>query len=299
MNPNGNVVPTPETQGTSLDGAVQDPETLTQPNFITKIFPQLAHLNISLKTILIPGAVVILVLMIGIGGTYTIASMMFSSPGSDAGISTISSSDLPKTTEISGLIPSPAKKTSGTSPQPSQTASVSATPTPNQVLMPTTGWPTFSFGSVFLTFKYPTGWYATAANTSGAPYMYVQNFQPAGSVPNPIGNNYTITISRLTQVGITSIDQLVTQLALNGINATYINGVNVGTVSVLSSTPTTINGYSALERTITYSASPSAQLYELYVLDGVSNAIRFFPQYNTTYGRPYFDALVSTIQFTN
>lgn len=279
----------------TLDTPPQEPETLTKPSFLIKFFPQLANVDISVKTILIPTAIIILILMVGVGGTYAIASFVFRSPSSQGNVSTISESDLPTTTEISGLIPSPIRAT----PTSVQTVVPTPTPTPAQIGLSTVNWPTYSFTPVFLTFSYPPGWYATQANTSGAPYMYVQNFQPAGGVPNPIGNNYTITISRLEQVGITTVSQLVTQLALNGINANYVNGVNVGTISVLSSVPTTINGFPALERTITYSSSPSAQMYELYVLDGVSNAIRFFPQYNTTYGKPYFDALVSTINFTN
>ncbi len=73
----------------------------------------------------------------------------------------------------------------------------------------------------------------------------------------------------------------------------------MGTTTVLSSNPITVNGYQALERTITYSAFPSVQYYEVYVLDGVSNVVRFAPQLDIAGTMPYLNLLLSTVQFTN
>lgn len=170
----------------------------------------------------------------------------------------------------------------------------SATPTAS----PAAGWSTYTFSALNLTFSYPPGWFVNVSQTSGAPYLYVQNFSgniPFGYTPG----QFAILVARLEQVGIVTVDQLISQLALNAASNTFINGVNMGTVNVNGSTPTTINGYQALERSVTYSASPSAQVSEVYVLDGVSNVVEFVPLLDTSYGVSYFNTLLSTIQFTN
>ena len=99
-------------------------------------------------------------------------------------------------------------------------------------------------------------------------------------------------------MGITSVSNLTTQLAINAANNTFINGINMGQVTVLSAAQKAVNGHLALERTVSYSAFPTRNYYELYILDGVSNVIKLMPQLDTVYGKSYFDTLVSTIKFT-
>ncbi len=242
------------------------------------------------QTFLVPGAVIVLVLLVGGGGTYLVASNVFQGPAS-SNTSKISESDISKIGSVT--LPSPSPKPRVTLIPSLTIAATSPTPTSD----PAAGWTLYSFTAVFLNFKYPVGWTVNVASTSAAPYLNLQNY--SGAIPANTQNIYSVFIGRLDQVGITTVSGLTTQLALNAASNTFMNGQNLGQVSVISATPKTINGYQALERQVTYSNNPSLQVYELYVLDGISNVIKFVPQLDTTYGKPYFDILVKTIQFTN
>lgn len=244
------------------------------------------------QTLLIPGVVIILIVLLGGGGTYLIASSVLNKTTPPVStISSISQSDIPVAPTLAAASPTPFVP----SPTPSVTPSLSITPT--IAVSSAAGWTPYSFTTLFLNFSYPPGWFVNVGATSGPPFLTVQNY--SGVTPVNIQNQYSILISRFPQVGITTVSALTTQLALNAASSLYINGVNMGQVTVISATPTTVNGYQALERTVTYSAFPTQNFFELYVLDGVSNAVEFMPQLDTTYGQPYFDTLVSTIQFTN
>ncbi|MBP6913730.1 MAG: hypothetical protein KBC00_03915 [Candidatus Levybacteria bacterium] len=246
------------------------------------------------RSVLIPIVVVLIVISIGSGGTYLVASDMLNKSTETSATSRISESDIP-------VIPTIALPTSSIIPSPTpDTALVDGTPpqSVNPTASPAAGWSTYTFAALNLTFSYPPGWYVNLSQTSGAPYLYVQNFPgniPIGYTPG----QFAILIARLEQVGIVTVDQLISQLALNAGSSTFINGVNMGTVNVNGSTPTTVNGYQALERSVTYSSSPSAQVSEVYVLDGVSNVVEFVPLLDTPYGSSYFNTLLSTIQFSN
>lgn len=261
-------------------------------SLLTKIKTNIHFPTSFFHSALIPGAIIILILLIGGGGTYLVASNVFNKPAETSSVSSISANDIPEVPTVS--IPTPTPTLASTN---QSIASVNpSAPTPTGVNS-AAGWTPYNFGVLYLNFSYPPGWYVFVANTSGAPYLTIQNF--SGPTPTIITGAYSIFIGRFEQVGITTVANLTTQLALNAANDTYINGVNVGQVTVVTATPTTINGYQALQRTVTYSSAPSVQRYELYVLDGVSNVVEFVPQLDTTYGQPYFDTLVSTIQFTN
>lgn len=239
---------------------------------------------------LIPGAIVLAVLFVGVGGTYLVASSFLASPSSSESTSRISQNDLANS-EI--ITPPPIDTPVPATPTPTAIPTL-AVPTPT----PPLGWTSYSFSALNLTFSYPPGWFVNVPATSGAPYLYVQNF--SGNIPFGYSpNQFAILIGRLEQVGITTVSALTTQLALNAASSVYINGVNMGQVSVITSAPITVNGYSALQRTVSYSASPSAQMTEVYVLDGVSNVVEFVPLLDTTYGQSYFNDLLSTVEFTN
>jgi hypothetical protein len=240
------------------------------------------------RSVLIPLVVVLIVISLGSGGTYLVASNMFNKPVETAETPRISEADIP--VFPTAVPPTPTPNVVSTDEE----LIPSATPTAS----PAAGWSTYTFSALNLTFSYPPGWFVNVSQTSGAPYLYVQNFSgniPFGYTPG----QFAILVARLEQVGIVTVDQLISQLALNAASNTFINGVNMGTVNVNGSTPTTINGYQALERSVTYSASPSAQVSEVYVLDGVSNVVEFVPLLDTSYGVSYFNTLLSTIQFTN
>lgn len=260
----------------------------TKESFLDKLKLKIPSFSF-VQTLLIPAAVVVLILLIGGGGTFLIASNVFMQK--DQPVSNISSVSELDTVQT----PTPTLALTQTQDSSQSTPLLTLTPAP--VASAAAGWTPYTFTQLFLTFSYPLNWFVNVGGTSGPPYLTVRNF--SGQPQSNTQNQYTILISRLEQVGITTVSGLTTQLALNAASSTYINGVNMGQVTVLSATPTTVNGYQALERTVTYSAFPTTNYYELYILDGVSNVIRCMPQLDTTNGRPYFDTLISTIRFTN
>ncbi len=277
-----------QTEGTDESG--------NQASFLHKLFPKV-NFSIPKQGILIPIGLITFAAFVGIGGTYMFAtSTQPKIP--EAEISQFDSTDLPeyqgRKTLRQGPTPTLFVPTGSPTPVLAQT-----TPTPTGMSSQTANWTPYNFSAVYLNFSYPTGWFTNVAATSGAPYMYVQNYAVSSTPPTSPTGNFSIYIGRLEQVGITTIAQLQTQLALNAANSTYIGTANMGTTTVLSSNPITINEYQALERTITYSAFPNVQYYEVYVLDGVSNAIRFAPQQDTAGTLPYLNLLLSTVEFTN
>lgn len=286
-----------QNQEPTLGGTPEVQTDGVKPSIFSKLFPKLSFGSFRTQSFLIPVAIVILVLLIGGGGTYIVASNVFTSSNNatPGDISSISQSDIPESVSIKQPSPTPAPTKSIDKTSTSNTSSVTPTPTPNPALT----WTPYAFSPVFLEFKYPPGWYVSTPATSGAPFMYVQNYNPATGVPTSIVGAYNIYIARLGQVGITTVSQLTTQLAVNDVNNVYVNGVNMGTTSVLTSNSKTINGYLAYERTVSYSNSPGSSIYQLYVLDGVTNVIQFVPGLDTVYGQPYFNTLISTISFTN
>lgn len=244
------------------------------------------------KTILIPAAVVVGVLFVGVGGTYVIASNIFKSSTDIPSSSRISENDLPSTDSAISDSPSIASSSGKTTSKSKPAPSVNPTPT-----IPA-GWTSYNFSVLNLNFSYPPGWFVNVPSSSGAPYLYVQNFSgnlPLGYSPG----QFAILISRLEQVGITTVTALTTQLAINAASSVFINGQNMGQVNVISATPIMINGYQALQRTVTYSSSPSAQMTETYILDGVSNVVEFIPLLDTSYGQTYYNQLLNTVSFTN
>lgn len=262
-------------------------------SLLKRIIPSV-HIAMPGKSLVAPIGVVLLVILIGGGSTYVVASSVFRPKSGSSQISEFSESDLPAAED--DLLPSPKAVATPTSTAQAPLI-LNLTPTPTTASS-TANWSTYNFSQLFLTFKYPPGWFTNPGNTSGAPYMYVQSFPTTQTATSSAGN-YSIYISRLEQVGITTTTQLSTQLALNAANSTYINGVNMGTTSVITSSPITINGYQALERTVTYSSAPGVTVYQLYVLDGVSNAVLFTPQLDTAGTRPFLNSLITTIDFTN
>lgn len=277
----------------SIDAEV--PEASPDSSFIHKLFPKFS-VSMPRSSILIAAGMGIGILLIGGGGTYVVASSMFQ-PKTQTQISDIPSSDIPSFNEkVSLTIPT-------LSPTP-----VVYLPTPTPELVNPSGsaspgvtanWSPYNFSPVFLNFSYPPGWFVNVAATSGAPYLFVQNYPSTTTPVASSSGNFSIYIGRLEQIGITTVAQLTTQLALNAANNTYLGTVNMGTTTVISSTPITINGYSALQRTITYSAFPAVQYFEVYILDGVTNAIRFAPQLDISGTMPYFNQLLGTVDFTN
>lgn len=256
-------------------------------SFFEKIKSHL-HMPDSKLQIFIPILIVIIVLVVGGGGTYIIAAQVLkpasSQPANDSGIASV---NLPTPTSLPTLtptsVPAPTLPPAVTSPTPVSSAAAN--------------WVPYNFSAVNLNFSYPPGWFINLAATSGAPYLYVQNF--AGNFPSSVSGNYAISIGRLEQVGITTVGALETQLALNDVNPTFVNGVNVGTPIVSSASATTINGYAAYSRYISYSSAPSVTFNEVYVLDGITNVVRFAPMLDVAGTQSYFNTLLSTIQFTN
>ncbi len=283
------------TQETPPENAITPSESaFKEDSLLDRLKSTIPNVEQFAKNVLLPVTVVAGVFLVGVGGTYVIASNVLNPAGGLPGPSKISSSDLAAAPVVSLPIPTSTPELTAATPTPTDVvASVSATPTPD----PAKGWTPYSFGVLKLNFSYPPGWFITVPQTSGAPYLYVQNFSgnlPAKYTPG----QFSLLISRLEQVGITTINALTTQLALNAASNITLNGVNMGQVSVISSVPTTINGYQALQRIVTYSSSPSAQMSETYILDGVSNVIEFVPLLDTSYGASYFNTLLSTVKFT-
>lgn len=269
-------------------------DTPSEKSLLDKLIPKF-DFKIPKEGILIPIGLVVFAAFVGIGGTYMFASTVLKPEVPEQEISQFDASDVPSfngRTTLRNTLPTPTLFIPTSAP-----TSIPAIPTPTAAQ--TANWTPYNFSAVFLNFSYPPGWFANIAATSGAPYMYVQSYPISSTPPVSTSGNFSIYIGRLEQVGITTISQLQTQLALNAANSTYIGTANMGTTTVLSSNPISVNGYLALERTITYSAFPSVQYYEVYVLDGVSNAIRFAPQLDITGTIPYLNLLLSTIKFTN
>lgn len=245
----------------------------------------------------IPGLVIMIVLLLGGGGTYLVVSNVLGTSTQGSASENISKEDLE-------LVPTLASFPPTLTPTPAPTSTTISEE--DRVESPTTTaqssvvkeWPTYTFSSVFMTFSYPTGWAVNLGATSAAPYLYIQNF--TGSVPVTYSpGQYAILVSRLDQVGITTINALTTQLALNDASTTTINGVTYGTATVISSESFSVNGNLAYERTVNYSAFPNNSFYELYILDGVSNVIKFMPLLDSNWGQPYFNLIYKTVEFTN
>lgn len=274
-----------------------DSETPKQSLF-SQMFPRLSsfHLSLNISAVLIPIVIVLLVLLIGGGGTYIIASNVFKgSAQNKVASNSVSESDIPQFGSVPTPTPTVVPPTPTTDPNAIFPALLTQTPTPTTD--PASQWISYTFQPLSLTFKYPPGWYVQISSGSGPPSFNVQNFSPNSPVPTDTDGVYQIQVSRFEQVGITTVTQLTTQLAVNEANNIYINGVNMGIVTVINSGSRTINTYQAYERTITYSNSPFAQVYQLFILDGTGNAIRFMPAYDVSYGQSYFNTLVSTVSF--
>lgn len=274
------------------EAAAEETTQAPKESFLTRIVPKF-NFSVPKKQILIPALIIVGVLLIGGGGTYIVASNVLGPKSNGTEISSAPDGSIPSFDEsLAQATSTPAPKAA--TPTPEMVNFTSPTP----VASGAANYTPYNFAALYLNFSYPPGWFINVANTSGAPYLFVQNY-PTSQTPPSTAGNYSIFIGRLEQVGITTIAQLQTQLALNAANSTYLGTVNMGTTTVLTSTPTTINGYAALQRTITYSAFPSVQYYEVYVLDGVSNAVRFSPQLDIAGATPYLNLLLSTVDFTN
>lgn len=275
------------------------PEVTSPPkeSLLKKLLPSFSSLNFSFSAsaFLIPAAVVILILLIGGGGTYILASNIFKDQNASRIANQTSVEDIPQFSAISTPTPAPATPTPTMNPDVVFSDLLTQTPTP--AIDPTTQWISYTFQPLALTFKYPPGWYVSVSSSSGPPALTVQNFSPNSPVPIDTDGIYQIQISRFPQVGITSIPQLTSQLAINESSPVYINGVNMGLVTVVNSGNKTINGYQAYERTISYSNSPFANVYQLFILDGAGNVVQFLPAYDVIYGQTYFNMLISTISF--
>lgn len=260
-----------------------------------KIFPKFANFQFSFNaaSFLIPAAITVVVLLIGGGGTYIVASNIFKDQAQQRATSQISGDDIPQFTAVA--TPTRIPPTPTPTPNPDVVFPGLLTQTPTPTIDPASTWISYTFQPLSLTFKYPPGWYVSVSGSSGPPALNVQNFSPNSPVPIDTDGIYQIQVSRFPQVGITSVSQLTSQLAINEANPVYINGVNMGLVTVVSSGNKTINGNSAYERTISYSNSPFSNVYQLFVLDGSGNVVQFVPAYDILYGQSYFNTFVTTI----
>lgn len=265
----------------------------------SEMFPNLSrirlHFNFNPSTIFIPIAIIVLVLLIGGGGTYIVASNVFKGGSQSKVASQISENDIPNFSAVSTPTQIPPSATPSPDSQVIFPNLLTQTPTPTTD--PASQWISYTFEPLSLLFKYPPGWFVQVSGGSGPPAFTVQNFSPNSPVPSDTNGVYQIQVSRFPQVGIATVSELTNQLSVNESNNIYINGINMGIVTVINSGNKTINGYQAYERTITYSNSPFAQIYQLFVLDGSGNVVQFMPAYDIAYGQVYFNTLVSTISF--
>lgn len=245
-------------------------------------FKQKIHFSIPPKlgvlfVVLIPLATA----SVAAGGTYLIASN-----AAESNTQTASFQD--KLLSIPTPIP--------TVPVPTESIPLTATPTPD----PTASWPSYDFNTLYLNFRYPTGWNVVVGNTSGPPYLHIRNFIASGSAAlQDTNGEYAIRVSRFPQVGITTIDQLTAQLAINDGSGVNEDGQNLGTVSATTTSIGKINGYLSFGRAITYSTNPSQQIPEVFVFDGLGNVVRVVPQLDVSGTQPYFNQVISTFTFTN
>jgi hypothetical protein len=269
----------------------------SKESLFKKIFPSFSgfQFSLSVASFLIPTAIVLVVLLIGGGGTYIVASNIFKNKNTQTVESQISEDDIPRFTAVATPTRIPPSPTPTTNPDVVFSGLLTQTPTP--IIDPAGVWISYIFQPLSLTFKYPPGWYVSVSSSSGPPALNVQNFSPNSPVPIDTDGIYQIQISRFPQVGITSVSQLTSQLAVNEANPVYINGVNMGLVTTINSGNKTINGNTAYERTISYSNSPFSNVYQLFVLDGSGNVVQFVPAFDTIYGQSYFNTFVTTITF--
>lgn len=256
---------------------------------LSKLLPKIA-LPASISAALLPVGIIVLILSVGVGGTYVLATTLFSPKAK------------PKIAQTNTIDSAPAIPTPTSTPAPAALAIPTATPaasfTPTPTASAPAGWLPYTFSAVNLTFSYPPNWFVDLASTSGAPYLHVQNFTPSGSLPTTnVKNQYAFLVNRYEEVGIASVSALLDSLASKATQPVTQEGLIMGAVTVLSGTAKTVNGYAAYERTVSYSNYPSSQYYELYVLDGKSNVIRFMPELDTANGITYFNQLLTTISF--
>lgn len=247
-----------------------------------------------IQTFVIPGLVILIVLLVGGGGTYLVVSNILGTSTQGSASQKVSSTDVPV---IPSLVASPPSPTPQATVTPDLSAQPAATPSPTSSVTQT--WPSYTFTAVSMTFSYPVGWMINLGATSGAPYLYTQDF--SGAVNQSAFNmgQYAIYVSRLQQVGITTTSALVTQLAQNAVGNNYINGVNFGTLTLNSSTNTTVNGYQAVKQNVTFSGFPNTTFSQTYILDGKGNVVEFMPMLDANYGQPYFNLILTTVKFTN
>ncbi|MGE5042287.1 MAG: hypothetical protein ACM3IJ_05305, partial [Candidatus Levyibacteriota bacterium] len=250
------------------------------------------HINLptSIKPYLAPVGIVLAILLVGVGGTYAMATIL------------LAPKPVPKVAQTNTIGAAPLVTPTDT-PTPTLAVTPTATPTPTfispaPVASIPAGWLQYNFSAVNMSFYYPPTWFVDLSATSGAPNLHVQNFTPSGSLPTTnIKNQYAFLINRYDEVGIASVSGLLNSLAAQASQPVTLEGVNMGTVSVLSGGPKLVSGYQAYERMVAYSNFPGNQYYELYVLDGKTNVIRFFPELDTANGATYFNQLITTISF--
>lgn len=240
--------------------------------------------------VILPIAIIVSILLVGVGGTYFVAASLFSPkpPPKVASNSSLESESvkLPSPTPTPTVIPTPVVATQ---------AAVLVSPTP--VSSNSASLSSYYFSGANLSFQYPSDWFVDLADTSGAPYLHVQNFQPAGKFPANPQKQYAFLIERFDQVGIASLSGLLDVLSSKASNPVMLEGVSMGTPSVLSGDSKVINGYQAYSRTVSYSNFPTSQYLEVYVLDGKSTVVRLVPELDIANGSTYFNDLLKTIYF--
>lgn len=281
-----------EESAASQASNTENPAPTKEDSFISRFkisfsLPPFVH------AFVIPAVVVIIVLLVGGGGTYLVVSNVLGTSTQSSATQKISEPDIPAVPSIA-ILPPTSTPTPTSTPEAGLEENIITTPQPNVV----NSWYSYGFSAVHMNFYYPPGWTVNLGGTSGAPYLYIQNF--TGSIPSTYSTGqYAVLVSRLEQIGISTVSGLATQLAINDAGSTYINGVNYGLATVLSSKSLSVKGNSAHERTVKYSSFPNTNYYELYILDGSSNVIKFMPLLDVNWGQPYFDLIVSTVNFTN
>ncbi len=238
---------------------------------------------------ILPIAIMVAILLMGVGGTYFVASSLFSprKPSKIASNTSLENNSikLPSPTPTPTLAPTPT----------ASPAAIIISPTP--VSSASGSFSSYYFSGANFSFQYPSDWFVDLATTSDAPYLHVQNFQPTGKLPANPQKQYAFLIERFEQVGIASVSALLDTLANKASSPVTLEGVNMGTPSVLSGDSKVINGYQAYSRTVSYSNFPTSQYLEVYVLDGKSMVVKLMPELDIANGSVYFNDLLKTVYF--
>ncbi len=166
----------------------------------------------------------------------------------------------------------------------------------------TAGWKEYTSTSLNFSLRYPSQWFVYQEGPIDYPSVRVQNYDPKtapgrGYDSNADKGKYFLTIERSSEgKGAITVNALIAKLPKNG-DLTYYIGDPAGTVKILESKESIINGNPALWRKTTYTDIPEIVSENLYLLDTKGAVLTIHYGLDVESGRKELDQILSTFKF--